>query len=165
MKNKILRVVPIIIVLAWMGVIFYFSHQNGTSSSKMSNSITKWIVNTFVPNYSNLTRTEQSSILKNTSYVIRKLAHYTEYALLGLFLFVAVYAFTDNEKIIFSVVSILGILYAFSDELHQSFIGGRAPAIKDVLIDSIGLLTILVLIGIILNIKRIRRIRKKKVEV
>lgn len=162
MKNKILRVVPIIIVLVWMGVIFYFSHQSGTSSSKMSNSITRWIVNTFVPNYSNLTRVEQSSILKDTSYVIRKLAHYTEYAILGLFLFAATYAFTDNEKIIFSVVSVLGIVYAISDELHQSFIDGRAPTVKDVLIDAIGLLTILVLIGIILNI---RRIRKKKVEV
>ncbi|MDE6047379.1 MAG: VanZ family protein, partial [Anaeroplasmataceae bacterium] len=45
---------------------------------------------------------------------------------------------------------------------HQYFIGGRAPAVKDVLIDSIGVLTILLLIGSILNLKRIR---KKKVEV
>ncbi|MDE5856078.1 MAG: VanZ family protein, partial [Anaeroplasmataceae bacterium] len=84
------------------------------------------------------------------------------YAVLGLFLFSAVYVFTDNEKIILPVVSILGILYAISDEFHQSFIGGRAPAVKDVVIDSIGLLTALFLICIFLNIKRIR---KKKVEV
>ncbi|MDE5547269.1 MAG: VanZ family protein [Anaeroplasmataceae bacterium] len=143
-------------------MIFYFSHQNGVSSSRMSNKVTKWVVNTFVSNYSNLPKDEQANILKNTSYVIRKLAHYSEYVVLGLFLFVAVYAFTSNQKIIFPVVSILGILYAVSDELHQYFIGGRAPAVKDVLIDSIGVLTILLLIGSILNLKRIR---KKKVEV
>lgn len=162
MKKIIIKGLPIVIVLAWMGVIFYFSHQNGVSSSKMSNTVTRWVVNTFVSNYSNLSKEEQTSILKNTSYVIRKLAHYSEYAVLGLFLFVAVFAFTSNEKIIFPVVTILGILYAISDEFHQSFIGGRAPAIKDVLIDSIGVLTIMLLIGSIWNLKRIR---KKKVEV
>lgn len=161
MKKNIEKVVLILIALAWMGVIFYFSHQNGTSSSKMSNTITRWVVNTFVPNYSNLTAGEQANILKNASYVIRKMGHYLEYAILGVFLFAAVYVFTDNEKIIYLVVSILGILYAISDEFHQSFIGGRAPAVKDVLIDSIGLLTTLFFIGIFLNIKKNR---KKKVE-
>ena len=84
----------------------------------MSNGITRWVVNTFVPNYSDLTKAEQSSILKNTSYIIRKLAHYSEYVILGLFLFTAVYVFTDNEKIIIPVVRILGILYAIS-EIHH----------------------------------------------
>lgn len=159
MKKNIVKVLLIIIALAWMGVIFYFSHQNGTSSSKMSNNVTRWVVNVFVPNYNTLTKTEQTNILKNASYVIRKLGHYSEYAILGLFLFAAVYVFTDNEKIIFAVVSILGILYAISDEFHQSFIGGRAPAAKDVCIDAIGLLTALFLIGIFLNIKKIRKKR------
>ncbi|MDE6408302.1 MAG: VanZ family protein [Anaeroplasmataceae bacterium] len=135
MRKIIVKGLPIVIVLAWMGVIFYFSHQNGTSSSGMSNKVTRWVVNTFVSNYSNLPKEEQTSIWKNTSYVIRKLAHYSEYLVLGLFLFVAVYTFTKDEKIIFPVVSVLGILYAISDEFHQFFIGGRAPAIKDVLID------------------------------
>ncbi|MDE7161186.1 MAG: VanZ family protein [Anaeroplasmataceae bacterium] len=162
MKKKILRVVPILIVLAWMGVIFYFSHQNGNSSSRMSNTVTRWIVNTFVPNYSSLTNSEQADILKNTSFVIRKLAHYSEYAILGFFLFSAVYVFTDNEKILIPVVSLLGILYAISDEFHQSFIGGRSPAPRDVVIDSIGVLTAVLILGIFLNIKRMR---KKKVEI
>lgn len=162
MKKIIKRCIFIFIAILWMGVIFYFSHQNGTTSSRTSNVVTRWVVNTFIPNYSNMSKTEQASVLKNTSYVIRKIGHYSEYAVLGLFLFSAVYVFTDNEKIILSVGSILGILYAISDEFHQSFIGGRAPAAKDVLIDSIGLLTALLLICIFLNIKRIRR---KKVEV
>ncbi|MDE6656802.1 MAG: VanZ family protein [Anaeroplasmataceae bacterium] len=160
MRKYIKRSVFIIIALIWMGVIFYFSHQNGVSSSKMSSGITRWVVNTFVPNFSNMTKAEQSVILKDTGFVIRKLAHYAEYGVLGFFLFSAVYVFTDNEKIIFPIVSILGVLYAVSDEFHQSFIGGRAPTVKDVLIDSIGLLTVLLLIGIFLNIKRLR---KKKV--
>lgn len=162
MKKIFKRCIFIFIAILWMGVIFYFSHQNGSSSSRTSNVVTKWFVNIFVPNYSSMSKTEQASVFKNASYIIRKIGHYSEYAVLGLFLFSAVYVFTDNEKIIITLVSILGILYAISDEFHQSFIGGRAPTAKDVLIDSIGLLTALFVICIFLNLKRIR---KKKVEV
>lgn len=162
MKKNFKRGIFIIIAILWMGVIFYFSHQNGNTSSNMSGSVTRWVVNLFVPNFSNLTKTEQVSILKDTGYVIRKLGHYSEYAVLGFFLFAAVYVFTPNEKIIFPIVSICGILYAISDEFHQYFISGRAPAAKDVLIDSIGVLTMLFFLGVLLNIKRFRK--KKVVE-
>ncbi|MDE7263801.1 MAG: VanZ family protein [Anaeroplasmataceae bacterium] len=161
MKKNFKRGIFIIIAVIWMGVIFYFSHQNGTASSNMSGSVTRWVVNLFVPNFSDLTKSEQASILKDAGYVIRKLGHYSEYAVLGFFLFTAVYAFTSNEKIIFPIVSIFGILYAISDEFHQYFISGRAPAVKDVLIDSIGLLTMIFFIGFLLNLKKGRR---KKVE-
>lgn len=163
MKNRILKIIPIIIVLAWMGVIFYFSHQNGNSSSKMSNGVTRWVVNTFIPNFSSLTKTEQTEVLKNTSFIIRKLAHYGEYAILGFFLFSAVYVFTDKEKILFPVASLLGILYAISDEFHQSFISGRAPSAKDVVIDSVGVLTAIFILGIFLSIKKIRKKKRKVV--
>lgn len=162
MKKYWKKIIFILIALSWMGVIFYFSHQNGSTSSSMSNRVTQTVVRVFMPNFSNLTPQEQTSILKDTSFVIRKLAHYSEYAVLGLFLFAAVYVFSQNQKVVFLVSGTLGILYAISDEFHQSFVSGRAPMIKDVLIDSIGLLTVLFLLGIIWNIKKIK---KKRIEV
>ena len=35
----------------------------------------------------------------------------------------------------------IGVLYAISDELHQLMIAGRSGNIKDVIIDSLGILT------------------------
>ena len=48
-------------------------------------------------------------------------------------------------------------LYACSDEFHQSFVPGRGPAFKDVMIDSTG-----ALVGLtIIYIKNLRNSKKK----
>lgn len=36
---------------------------------------------------------------------------------------------------------IIGILYACTDEFHQKFVPGRTCSIKDVIIDSLGIIT------------------------
>ncbi len=62
--------------------------------------------------------------------VLRKLAHTTEYAILGALL---VRALGRH-----GLAVALGTLYAVSDEVHQSFVRGRHGAWYDVLIDSVG---------------------------
>ena len=62
--------------------------------------------------------------------VLRKLAHLTEYAVLGALLARAV-----PELPAFA----LGLAYAVSDELHQHFVPGRAGTPLDVAIDAVGL--------------------------
>ena len=50
----------------------------------------------------------------------------------------------------------LGISYAISDEIHQSFTPGRGPKITDVFIDSLGVffgIIVILLIVEIINIK------------
>jgi VanZ family protein len=64
--------------------------------------------------------------------VLRKLAHAMEYAILGLLLLRAI-----GREI---AAAGLGIAYAVSDEIHQSFVAGRQGAPRDVLIDAIGVL-------------------------
>lgn len=157
MKKNIKRVVFIIIALCWMGVIFYFSSQTGTTSSRFSGRITQWVVDIFFPKFSTFSQEEQASILKNASFLIRKLAHYSEYAILGFFLFSAVWVFTSNQKIVFLISGVVGILYAISDEFHQSFVSGRTPMIKDIFIDSIGLCSMLLFLGILWNIIETKR--------
>jgi VanZ family protein len=63
-------------------------------------------------------------------YVLRKLAHATEYAILGALLFRAL------RRPRLSVL--LGIAYAISDEIHQHFVPDRHGAPLDVAIDAIG---------------------------
>jgi VanZ family protein len=64
--------------------------------------------------------------------VLRKLAHVTEYAILGLLLLRAV------GRVWLAVA--LGVLYAASDELHQHFVAGRHASPVDVAIDTVGIL-------------------------
>ncbi len=64
--------------------------------------------------------------------ILRKGAHMTEYAILALLLVRAV----GRE----APALALGVVYAASDELHQSFVRGRHASPVDVAIDSVGLL-------------------------
>lgn len=38
-----------------------------------------------------------------------------------------------------AILFLIGVLYAFSDEWHQSFVPGRSPAASDLVFDAIGL--------------------------
>jgi VanZ family protein len=73
-----------------------------------------------------------SSGLGTWDLVLRKLAHAAEYAVLGGLLVRAL----ERELPAF----LLGVAYAVSDELHQSFVQGRHGAPRDVAIDAAGVL-------------------------
>ena len=64
--------------------------------------------------------------------VLRKIAHFCEYAVLGGLLLRAV----GRELVAVAA----GALYAASDELHQHFVAGRHAAFRDVAIDTAGVL-------------------------
>jgi VanZ family protein len=71
-----------------------------------------------------------SSGLGTWDLLLRKIAHLSEYAILGALLVRAVQR---------PAVAILaGGLYAVSDELHQHFVRSRHAAWYDVLIDTVG---------------------------
>jgi VanZ family protein len=62
--------------------------------------------------------------------VLRKFAHAAEYTVLGALLLRA----TGSGRLALA----LGIAYAVSDEIHQSFVTGRTGSGVDVLIDAVG---------------------------
>jgi len=67
-------------------------------------------------------------------FIIKKSAHMLGYALLALSYLRAFDGKIDKWKLIW----LLAILYAASDEFHQSFVTGRGSTVMDVGIDSIG---------------------------
>jgi len=73
--------------------------------------------------------------------ILRKAAHLTEFAILGALLVRA----TRREVPAFT----LGIAYAVSDEIHQSFVAGRVGSPLDVSIDALGLLAGIVLLQVV----------------
>ena len=71
--------------------------------------------------------------------VLRKGAHVTEYAILGLLLLRAV----GREL----PALLIGVAYAITDEVHQHFVQGRHASPVDVAIDSAGILLGIVLLA------------------
>lgn len=161
MKKMYFRIIFIILTLLWMGLIFFLSHQSGESSSEVSDKITSLIIKIFIPDYSDLPTLRQEELFDIFSYVIRKTAHFSEYAILGLLLFLSIKSFVDKNIILYPTTFIIGVLYAISDEFHQSFVSQRAPMLKDVFIDSLGVITMLLFISGIINIVKIKRLGKK----
>jgi VanZ family protein len=79
-----------------------------------------------------------SSGLGTWDLVLRKAAHFTEFAVLGLLLLRAL------GRPLPAVA--FGIAYAASDELHQHFVAGRSANVLDVLIDAVGVAAGIVLL-------------------
>lgn len=81
-------------------------------------------------------------------FILKKTAHFTEY----LILFVLVYRSFKNTIIpgknkCLYLSLILTVLYAISDEIHQTFVPGREGRPRDVFIDSLGIVTAFYLIN------------------
>lgn len=80
-------------------------------------------------------------------FIIKKSAHFIEYAILALLFYRALTNTTGVSKAKARMLALLFIVfYGISDEYHQSFTPGRQPTVRDVLIDSLGGATSLFLI-------------------
>ncbi|MFA5070712.1 MAG: VanZ family protein [Patescibacteria group bacterium] len=74
-------------------------------------------------------------------FILRKAAHMIEFGILAI-LALRIGLKGENQgkiKYVYIIVLLFCILYAASDEYHQSFVGGRQMALRDVLIDSLGI--------------------------
>lgn len=155
-RYSIVAVIFLILTIAWIVMIFHFSNQTGTQSSNTSGAVIS-LINEFF------------GIDIQDATVIRKIAHATEFAILTIFSYIALsstnkisnktsYAESpvklmrsDNEmNIVFTLW--FTILNAIFDEYHQLFVEGRDGAIKDVLIDLIGIVIVLIIIRIVFTI-------------
>ena len=98
-------------VVFWCGLIFYFSHQPHLRI------VEAW-----------------------WDLIVRKIAHMVEYGILARLFSRALTgsapAWTSRK--VWQTAFVLTVLYAVSDEWHQSFIPGRVGSVVDVGIDSLG---------------------------
>ncbi|MPM53960.1 hypothetical protein SDC9_100732 [bioreactor metagenome] len=120
----------------WMGVIFLLSHQNGQDSSETSGILLELLKLLGIG--------PGSSIQGALSYLVRKAGHFTEYLILAILFLSHRKERRSAGKSAFCALLFV-FLYASSDEFHQSFIPGRGPAFSDVLIDTSGGLTGIIL--------------------
>jgi VanZ family protein len=118
-------------VLLWMSFIFWMS--TGIFSAKNTSLVIEPILHFLMPSAS----PEDVAAIHGA---IRKMGHVTEYFILGILLFRAFRAGSKelrNLRWAFSSFLVV-LLYAVSDEFHQSFVPARTASLFDVGMDTLG---------------------------
>ena len=131
--------------------IFQFSNENSTQSSQRSGQVIRKIIN-ILPFTKNLSEKTKTKIVEKAQPIVRKLAHFSIYTLVGILImtFVSTYKLLLWKKLLISIM--VGLTYAISDELHQSFIPGRSAEIRDVIIDVSGVILGIIIILVVISV-------------
>ncbi|HEX2271103.1 MAG TPA: VanZ family protein [Pyrinomonadaceae bacterium] len=136
-SRTISRYLPLIL---WMAFISFASTGNFSAgnTSRIIGPLVLWLF----PN----TTPETLLVIHG---ITRKLAHFTEYAVLGI---LAARAFRGSPRPMlrdrwFLLSLVLVVVYALVDEYHQSFVPSRTGTIYDSLIDMAGGLMALIVVS------------------
>lgn len=153
------RAIFAILIIVNCIAIFLFSAQDSEKSSQTSSVVVEQVV-TKISNVNK--KVKKESLKDQVTFYVRKTAHFSIYALLGIWLMNEANTFdiTKKRKIVLCIV--FACLYAISDEFHQSFISGRSQEIRDICIDTCGALFGCILV--MLAGKLITMIKNKKGE-
>ena len=119
-------------LLIWLGVIFVGSTDllSAQHTSRFIAPFLRWLD----PGIS-------WAAINTIHTVIRKLGHVSEYAILAVLLWRALYSGTalrTKTPILFGAVLLACAVFAVGDEFHQSFVQSRTSSGRDVLLDGAG---------------------------
>lgn len=120
-------------------LIFSFSAQNAEKSGALSRSISAMCVNTF--NFfagGRMGGSLMEQFIQGFEGPIRKLAHFTEYACMGILVYVLWSQWMKQGKRLYLLTVVWVAVSAAADEIHQLFVPGRDGNIPDVCLDTCG---------------------------
>lgn len=153
------RILFIILTVVCMIAIFFFSSENSSESSATSGRVISFILKLTVSDFKELSVSARKVMIHKAQFIVRKLAHFTIYTTLGFMLSMAL-----GKRKLLSRQTLLaltaGAVYAMSDELHQSLIPGRSCELRDVMIDTCGVMTGIIISMIVFMVLRRRERRK-----
>lgn len=140
MKRKLCITVPAaILLLALYFIIFDFSAQDADESGSVSQLVTQRFVewcNGVTGSGWNADEIEEKTI--HLEHPVRKLAHFSEYACMGILVCCIVSPWLKQKNRLWFITTAWVFLSAAGDELHQYFVPGRYASVKDVLLDTCG---------------------------
>ena len=131
-----LKISAALLVTGLIIAAFYFSSQPASISKLQSGNV----LNIFKAlGFENI-----------TMHLVRKLAHFTLFGLIGG-ASVFAFSFKLSGLIMFRASYLFGTLLGALDEFHQMFVPGRGPQVKDIMIDSSGVFIAVLVIGLIIT--------------
>jgi len=149
LRRRVWRYGPLVL---WMIFISFAStgEFSAVNTSKIIRPLLLWLF----PNLSE----ERLALIH---FCVRKAAHFTEYAILGVLVHRAFFASSHLflRRFWFWMGILLIMIYALLDEFHQSFVASRTASIYDSLIDVVGGLTALVIFAVWRDRHRQRKVR------
>ncbi|MCI8554010.1 MAG: VanZ family protein [Clostridiales bacterium] len=136
-------------VLLWIALIFGQSLLNGTASSSESGAVLRWLRQLF---------TLWGGDQWITEHMIRKAAHFTEYALLGVLLIQTAgsWGYLRSNP---ALPLFFSLFIPVLDEGLQLLVPGRSGQLSDVLLDFAGALTGM---GLCLLFRLVRRRKRSR---
>ena len=132
-------IVAAIFLVILYGAIFSFSEQNGETSGHLSHEVTKWIVESWEKLCGGgWTEDVKNAWIKYWEHPVRKLAHFSEYAVMGILVFLIWNPWLQKgwKKNLLIIGWVF--LSAALDEWHQTFVADRCGNFMDVLLDTSG---------------------------
>ena len=149
-KRMIARLILTLLSVVAVGAIFYNSSldafESTTQSDPLVDSINAFFKSIGLP-------------IVVDDFIVRKAAHFSEYAVLGALLSVTVYLYAQKRWKSFFITLPIGAAVAVCDEVIQLFPVGRSCEVRDMLIDFSGVLTAALIVQLILYL--IERHRKR----
>ena len=128
------KLIYLLFVLICLICIYYFSSKDGKESNQNSKKLIRDSV--YIMEKTTGKDFNEKRIVNTWNYPIRKIAHFTIFFILGIFMYLFINTFDSNKKILISII--LCFICSIADETHQIFSLGRTPLILDVLIDTLG---------------------------
>ena len=140
------KIIAILVLLVFVGGMYYFSSQTGDISTQQSNKaliIVEKIREKVTLKDEKIISVKDKVFNKlkeygSKSYVVRKLAHFSIYACIGLAMAYVIYLFSKKVFLSSTLAILLTCMYAYYDEYRQLSVAGRSGSLSDVFIDSSG---------------------------
>lgn len=145
--SRFLKPFSFLPALILMYMIYSFSAQDAQTSTEASLSVSRLVIR--VVNRVGNQNWDPWTMEENAQKIqvpVRKAAHMAEYFLLAVAVAFPLYVYGVRGFLLMLLATVICVCYACGDEYHQSFVSGRAPSMRDVGIDSIG-----VILGVILT--------------
>jgi VanZ family protein len=132
-------------VVLWMTLIFWGSTNlmSAEHTSRFLVPFLRWLKPDISP-----------AALAQVHFLVRKAGHVTEYGILAALLFRGWRSLSSDLWSRTSAALVIAMLFAASDEFHQSFFPSRTASLGDVLIDSSGALLAVILCATFASRKR-----------
>lgn len=149
------KIIPLLFLLI---IVFISSGQTAEQQSLIP-VLEKWLpgkplesfLSVFqIPYWGILVSIEERGYYPFVEFLIRKGTHFFYFGVIALAIYAALPKF--NYRILTAVI--LTLLFAVADELHQSFTSGRTASAQDIMLDTAGAITALLILTFLRRIKR-----------
>jgi len=159
--KKIIMILGIILSIAWMTIIFTYSSQKGEVVDQKATTIIEHVTE---KDESYQQKTEEEKVLINNDYefYISKIVHVLEYGALCFFLFLA-FIMVKKRWLNYLFSFIITVIFAFTDEYHQTFIPDRSARPQDILIDALAAIICVLSLELIYTIFRLIKPKYKEI--